>query len=586
MNIREALKLASLLTFNKIRCTFGAFFLPIRKCRLFFFFLERRSCVGCGMLVTRSKFADVWNMMRKQCLRNNHPVLVFVTCTVDAVCSCKILTELLKRDFISFQVYPVFSYAQLKQLFSQLDEKQSSWEFSLFIELGATVDLLQLLKAEMSKYLLVWDTQRPYHLRNLESKNIFLFDRHSQESWAKRVKTLPFVGLENEFGFVSGPNNAFMMEDAASLLDEEDEREEEDISRETDDETVASFNWDNETCSLWDELKDEETNSRSERWLPTISRSNNTSNEDPNNPRQEHSISMSPHELEDTLKCSKEALLYYAKLGWDACSSSILTYVLARDINQGTLSHVWLAILGLTDHFLDNHILKGDYEMQISFLKTELERYQTTTTTEKEEDPSPLGMLSTSFPSYENEMTSSDCFGGGGGCGGGIDDKSRIVYSMEWKIELMRHWTFYESLMHSRLFVSHFATWKQQGQRDVLELLAILGIPLKDAKQTWNHMNVRCKRLLQSKFPYVIFFYLHSDRRETILLFRVACRHFGLYDICFPSFIRVFSDGSCFSAMDVVLAIRSSLLFSGKSSALLFFLIYIYMYDYHELHDK
>jgi len=392
--------------------------------------------------------------------------------------------------------------------------------------------------------------------------------------------------LENEFGFVSGPNNAFMMEDAASLLDEEDEREEEDISRETDDETVASFNWDNETCSLWDELKDEETNSRSERWLPTISRSNNTSNEDPNNPRQEHSISMSPHELEDTLKCSKEALLYYAKLGWDACSSSILTYVLARDINQGTLSHVWLAILGLTDHFLDNHILKGDYEMQISFLKTELERYQTTTTTEKEEDPSPLGMLSTSFPSYENEMTSSDCFGGGGGCGGGIDDKSRIVYSMEWKIELMRHWTFYESLMHSRLFVSHFATWKQQGQRDVLELLAILGIPLKDAKQTWNHMNVRCKRLLQSKFPYVIFFYLHSDRRETILLFRVACRHFGLYDICFPSFIRVFSDGSCFSAMDVVLAIRSSLLFSGKSSALLFFLIYIYMYDYHELHDK
>ncbi|GJD07196.1 Cell division control protein 45 [Galdieria sulphuraria] len=465
------------------------------------------------MLVTRSKFSDVWNLLRKHCLRNSQPVLVFVTSTVDALCSCKILTELLKCDFISFQLYPVFSYAHLKQLFLEIEENGTYWEFSLFIELGATVDLLQLLQwkeSEMSKYLLVWDTQRPYHLRNLDSKYVFLFDRHSQESWAKQVKTLPFVGLENEYGLVL---------QSSSL--EETTLYEENETDVTDEEVVASVEWDNESCAspLWDRLEDISNGFFGEQISSTNS-----------NRITEHSL-MDSEDYDRSLERTREALQYYAKPEWDACSSSILTYVLARDMNQGTISHLWLAILGLTDHFLDNRIWKGDYEMQISFLKAELERYQSTTT--NTEDSSPIGMLSTSC-SWDKENERSD-----------YGDKSRVIYSIEWKIELMRLWTFYDSLMHSCLFVSRLATWKQKGQRDILEMLAILGIPLKDAKQTWNHMDVRCKRLLQSKFS-------------------VACRHFGLDDISFPSFIRVFADGSCFSAMDMVLSIRALFLGNGR----------------------
>ncbi|GJQ15906.1 hypothetical protein GpartN1_g7697.t1 [Galdieria partita] len=465
------------------------------------------------MLVTRSKFSDVWNLLRKHCLRNNQPVLVFVTSSVDALCSCKILTELLKCDFISFQVYPVFGYNHLKQLFLELEENRTQWEFSLFIELGATVDLLQLLhwkETEISKYLFVWDTQRPYHLRNLDSRNIFLFDRHSQESWAKQVKTLPFVGLENEYGLVLQP----------SVLEETTLYEDNEIDI-TDADATASVEWDNESCvSLSWKYSEDETSQSFEELLS------------PNNNRITQHGSTDSENSDHNSKRIREALLYYAKPEWDACSSSILTYVLARDINQGTISHLWLAILGLTDHLLDSRILRRDYEMQISFLRTELERYQSTTTVT--EDLSHIGMLSTSSNNWDKENERND-----------HGSKSRILYSIEWKLELMRLWTFYDSLMHSCLFVSHLATWKQQGQRDILELLAILGIPLKDAKQTWNHMDVRCKRLLQSKFS-------------------VACRHFGVHDICFPSFIRIFGDGSCFSAMDMVLCIRS--LFLGGNT--------------------
>lgn len=53
-----------------------------------------------------------------------------------------------------------------------------------------------------------------------------------------------------------------------------------------------------------------------------------------------------------------------------------------------------------------------------------------------------------------------------------------IIIDQDLKLMLLRHWTLYDSLCNSNYLVSRLQLWKEQGVKDLKNILAKLGVSL------------------------------------------------------------------------------------------------------------
>ncbi len=72
----------------------------------------------------------------------------------------------------------------------------------------------------------------------------------------------------------------------------------------------------------------------------------------------------------------------------------------------------------------------------------------------------------------------------------------------DFRFPLMRQWSVREALVHSRYVAVRLQTWQDSGRRQVDELLARMGLPLKFCKQDF------CE-LPAAVFPHL----LHTGRQ-------------------------------------------------------------------------
>lgn len=122
-------------------------------------------------------------------LRNTHPlsppVLILVSLDPDALCACRILTALLKRDYIPHKVQPVAGYTELanagRELVLPLTRQQGGdGGVVVCLGLGGLVDLEEVLsldgvdeqngQTDMQDHgVEVWvvDGRRPWNLQNV-----------------------------------------------------------------------------------------------------------------------------------------------------------------------------------------------------------------------------------------------------------------------------------------------------------------------------------------------------------------------------------------------------------------------------------
>ncbi|KAI5291111.1 hypothetical protein KEM55_008420 [Ascosphaera atra] len=74
-----------------------------------------------------------------------------------------------------------------------------------------------------------------------------------------------------------------------------------------------------------------------------------------------------------------------------------------------------------------------------------------------------------------------------------------ILLSPEPRLLLIRHWSLYDSMLHSPYLASRLHVWSESGRKRLHKLLAKMGVSLSQCHQNYTHMDMDLKRLLRAK---------------------------------------------------------------------------------------
>ena len=133
------------------------------------------------MYLPRGLISHLYNHL----IRNHHPlsapVLILAALEPDALCACRILSALLKRDYIPHKIQPVSGYSDLSKAGDELIKPMKTTEGGpggvvVCLGVGGLVDLADLLglegdspEQEAMGGVEVWviDARRPWNLSNV-----------------------------------------------------------------------------------------------------------------------------------------------------------------------------------------------------------------------------------------------------------------------------------------------------------------------------------------------------------------------------------------------------------------------------------
>ncbi|KAI5287653.1 hypothetical protein KEM54_005844 [Ascosphaera aggregata] len=74
-----------------------------------------------------------------------------------------------------------------------------------------------------------------------------------------------------------------------------------------------------------------------------------------------------------------------------------------------------------------------------------------------------------------------------------------ILLSPEPRFLLIRHWSLYDSMLHSPYLAARLHVWSDTGRRRLHKLLAKMGVSLTQCHQNYTHMDMELKRTLRQK---------------------------------------------------------------------------------------
>lgn len=74
-----------------------------------------------------------------------------------------------------------------------------------------------------------------------------------------------------------------------------------------------------------------------------------------------------------------------------------------------------------------------------------------------------------------------------------------ILLSPEPRLLLLRHWSLYDSMLHSPYLAPRLHVWSESGRKRLRKLLAKMGVSLTQCHQNYTHMDMELKRDLRQK---------------------------------------------------------------------------------------
>lgn len=527
------------------------------------------------------------------------PVLIFTSAAdPDALAAVRTLTALLKADLVRYEVHPVAGYSQLRDKFNVLVRGDAAVDplAVLCINCGATVDLETILainshsseqQSNISPHLRVFviDSHRPFHLKNVHSNQVVIFS--DQDSFTHG--TLPItLGIEDEWGVVPDSDSSADEQDDESIEDDQDDESIEEHQSHGSIEDDQQFDHANDHSeSVAPVLSDQEDidetkhsqpghslhkppskeqDSASEKQLhnePSESPvkkqtstkgqkvDNNSANDiagdtdasdsddghirrgtrkrrihqnEASQNRRRKKTAHRAHRRTRTLIASnpeseeRKRLREYYSSATVALSSACLSHRIADALKRASIDTLWMAIIGATtQHFtgaLSEQALNESltpYRGQVQLLN----------------DAANNGVKEDSHTSAARQGGRTTA------CRNG--SMNRIAESDELRLDLLRHWTLYHSLLYSSYTATRLASWRQAGKRRLLEMLATLGIPLHDSQQGWCYMKQRHKMALDSHLPKAIARFDLGSGIEFKSFVRSLPGHKG--DISAPDFV-------------------------------------------------
>lgn len=119
-------------------------------------------------------------------------------------------------------------------------------------------------------------------------------------------------------------------------------------------------------------------------------------------------------------------------------------------------------------------------------------------------------------------------------------DTNTLSIEKDYHLFLLRHWTLYDSFLHSSLVNSKLNLWTEDGRKKLHKLFAKMGVLLSVAQQKWLYMDTAVKRNL----PVIFGKYLSL---------------YGLEGIVREGFVRTFGYTAQLLAMECVEALTALL---------------------------
>ncbi|WEW54861.1 DNA replication initiation factor cdc45 [Emydomyces testavorans] len=508
------------------------------------------------MYLPRSLISHLYSHL----LRSHHPlsspVLILAALEPDALCACRILTALLKRDYIPHKIQPIGGYNDLSRAGEELVRPMQttmggSGGVVVCMGVGGLVDLGEILGLETDEAtgdrggVDVWviDARRPWNLENvfggypdratLDGTNDFPKTRTAgvdrgriTESYRPgRGGIIVYDDGDIEEDLAVEREAYCSLEAMPEVDDNSDDSDDDDIPDSDGDLEKDASGHSSKKRKSWSsrEVEDSEDEAGPPRQRRRSNSGSSISTSNPYLVSQRDSSqssrlgspasgSLSPapprapsartlrRRLIRLKRKHENVLRSYYSLGtsYSEPISSIL-YSLASELGREDNDLLWLAIVGVCSLELSGRTISGVGISEASesggsagwgggrgerirqLLRDEVRRLNPP-------DDSEIG----------REAMRSEVNGVIPTTGRSPTDTS-ILLSPEPRLLLLRHWSLYESMLHSPYLAPRLHIWNETGRKRLRKLLAKMGISLTQCHQNYTHMDMDLKRDLRQK---------------------------------------------------------------------------------------
>ncbi|KAK3721968.1 DNA replication initiation factor cdc45 [Vermiconidia calcicola] len=508
------------------------------------------------MYLPRQQIAQLYTELIKTTHPLSPPVLILTALTVDSLCATRILTALLKRDYIPHKVQPVNGYSDLQRAGEELVLPQT-WQRGgeggvvVCLGVGGLVDLEEVLGLDASAQndgnganedtrehgVEVWviDARRPWNLQNVFGSGVGAAEASGDESTVATRRPGVQQGtlsssyrsgrggvvvwddgdIENE---LATEREAFMElqsipelgEDDLALEGAESEDDEEPSSSQSRKRKAFSHEDDDEEASDDDERPRQRRRSNSSTPIPSSPGENPRSAQvaldstppTSSQPRSPAAIPSSPPKQPSQRQLKRQLLKLrrkhestldaYYNLGTSYSEPvSSMLYSLASELGREDNDLLWLAIVGISSIDLSpfsqpssssssSHRRILDRAEQVrEVLRDEVRRLNPIPDAELRRNQ---GMGDSIIPTHARSPTD-----------------TAIRLSPEPKFLLIRHWSLYDSMLHSPFLSTRLHVWSDAGRKRLNKLLAKMGVSLQEAGKGYVHMDMELKRSLRER---------------------------------------------------------------------------------------
>ncbi|KAF2276632.1 CDC45-like protein [Westerdykella ornata] len=493
------------------------------------------------MYLPRSLISHLYQNLIKRNHAAAPPVLLLVALEPDALCACRILTALLRRDYIPHKIQPISGYGDLSRAAEELVRPMRTSEGGsggvvICLGVGGMVDMEEMLGLEVDEHgnggpgdVEVWimDARRPWNLSNVFgaplSRDPVTGELVRRQAGVEKGKVLP--------SYQSGKGGIIVFDDGD--IEEELEREREaycaleempevgeddfsDDGSDGDDEDrqpprsgqapKKRKSWGGDDDSDMEDSENERPLRRRRSnsvGSSDISRSDSVSDRSVSPsvaPPQEQSVRSLRRQLLNMRNKYTSILDSYYQLGASYAEPvSSIAYSLAEELGREDNDLLWNAIVGVSSLELYGRTgsgvglnplstaggsagWNGDRGERIrSAFRDEVRRLNHVDLKDVGREVS-MGDASGSIPTSARSATDTS-----------------IRLSPEPRFLLLRHWSLYESMLHSPYLSARLHIWSDAGRRRLDKLLAKMGVSLAQCKQNYTHMDMDLKRGLRER---------------------------------------------------------------------------------------
>ncbi|KAI0840865.1 cell division control protein [Hypoxylon sp. FL0890] len=477
------------------------------------------------------------------------PVLILVALDPDALCACRILTQLLKHDYIPHKIQPISGYGDLERAGQNLvspmmETRGGSGGVVVCLGVGGMVDMGTILGLEVEgedssfNGVEVWliDSHRPWNLGNVFGGYPLEPASDANASYRTRAPQGVVSGRIDR-SYKPGKGGIVVFDDGdieegldaerdayLALIDmpeiEDDGEPYGDSDSESEGEEEDPEPRPGQKRKSWSDRDDESSDDEDDR--PTQRRRSNSStaiSDSPRRPAQRGLISIRDDIIRSDdvenppsggqppkgpsarslrrrllrLRAENEGILrkYYRMGSSYSEPISAMIYSLASELGRDDNDLLWLTIVGVTSMELYGRSSAGlavtirgsDARPTNGWMGVRGARIRQLLRDEvRRLNPPSTGHVTGIIPTTARDP----------------EDHS-IQLSPEPKFLLIRHWSLYDSMLHSPYLFSRLRIWSENGLKRLHKLLAKMGVSLVQCKQSYTHMDIMLKKELRTK---------------------------------------------------------------------------------------